>query len=114
MSFRLQHLPDFRVVKELAVEYAPDGTVLVGDWLASVGEAENGQPAVGQCQLRYVEVAVLVGSAMDDGIGHSPYERRGWVAAVRQIDDPCDPAHRHPGLGPQHAAFTGAARSLVT
>ena len=73
--FGLQLGPHLGVVEQLAVEDDGDGAVLVADRLPAVGQADDAQPAVGQRQAGLFEEAVLVGAAVDDGVGHAPGRR---------------------------------------
>ena len=65
----------FGIVEELAVEDDDDGAVLVGDRLLAVEEPDDAEPAIGEPDAGLFEIAVLIGPAMDDGVGHAPSMR---------------------------------------
>jgi hypothetical protein len=93
MPASFERAPRFRIIEQLAVEDDDDGAVLVGDGLVAVGEADDAETTVGQGHAVALEIALVIGSAMHDGIGHAP-DGSGWNdPAAAQIDDAGDPAH---------------------
>ena len=91
--FDFQLRPLLGVVVEFAVEDGPDGAVLVRDRLLAVGEADDGEPAVGEVKAGAFEEPVLVRSAMDDGLGHRGHHPKRGRPLARQVDHPRDSAH---------------------
>ena len=60
----------FGIVEKLAVEDDGNRAVFIRDWLPTVEEADNAEPAIGERYAVLLEVAVFIGAAMHDGVGH--------------------------------------------
>ena len=68
-------------------------TSYVGDRLPAVEQADNAEPAIGHCHAVTAEVATLVRTPVDDGVGHRPQGAFAQEPRPVQIDRPGDPAH---------------------
>ena len=73
------------VVEQLAVEDDGDAAILVEDRLPAVGQADDAEAARGEGQAGPFQEAVLVGAAVDDGVGHRPDAPR--PATGRRLPD---------------------------
>ena len=93
MPLRFELGLHFGIVEELAVEDGDDGAVFVVDRLLAVREADDAEPAIGEPDAGLFEIAVLIGPAMDDGVGHARQGAGRNGAGAGEIDDACDAAH---------------------
>ncbi len=82
------------VVEQLAVVDDGDGAVLVEDRLAAVAEADDAQSARCEAKAWANERAFLIGSAMEQRVGHALERGRIGLPLARQVDYSCNPAHR--------------------
>jgi hypothetical protein len=82
------------VVEQLAVVDDGDGAVLVADRLPAVSQPDDAEAPRGEADARLFEIAVLVGPAVDDGVGHGAQRpRRRRPPLPRQVNHPRDATH---------------------
>jgi hypothetical protein len=81
-----------RVVVDLAVEDGPDGAVLVGEGLVAGGEVDNGEAAMAEKRRRVGMKALVVGTAVADGIRHALDARVGLLG-LEITQESAYPAH---------------------
>ena len=97
---------DLGVVEEFTIVNDDDGAVLVADRLPSVLQADDAEAPIRQPDAGLFEIAVFIGSAVNDGVRHA-LQDAGWNGTtVGKIDEACDTTHamhskneaRGPGL----------------
>ena len=71
VAFRFELGLHFRIVEEFAVEDGDDGAIFVVDRLFAVREPDDAEPAIGEPDAGFFEIAVLIRPAMGDGVGHA-------------------------------------------
>ena len=86
MALRFQLGLHFGVVEEFAVEDDGDAAIFVEDRLPAVGEADDAEAPRGEGQTGPFEEAVLIRSAMNDGVGHRLRSRPPAPVAVSRTD----------------------------
>src|SRR3954468_22658105 len=86
----LELLLGLGVVEKLAVEDGGHRAVFVIKRLLAVRQSDNAETAVGQTQAEPLKVAVVVGTAVPDGVGHAPQNAGRYRSPPGEIDNTRD------------------------
>ena len=93
MTSPFEHLAGFGIIEEFAVEDDLDGMIFVANRLLAVRQADDAEPAIGQAEPGFFEITVVVGTAMDNGVGHALEQVVRHRPSARQIHHTDDTAH---------------------
>src|SRR5581483_1762313 len=91
MAARNQVLPQFLVIVDLAVEYHPNGAVLVRDRLVAGAQIDDAEAAHADAARPVYMKAFIVGAAMANAVAHRTNLRDADVRPRQQLS--CDTAH---------------------
>jgi hypothetical protein len=93
MAAREQVIAKLGEIVNLAIEHHPDAAVLIGKRLMTAGEIDDAEAPKTKTQTAVNENAFVIGTAMDDGVGHAANERLGDRVAPLKLKNSADSAH---------------------
>ena len=93
MAPALQLGTQLRIIEQLAVVDHGHAVIFIADRLPAVGQSDNAEPPRCQTEPWLFQVAVFVGTAVDQGIGHGRQQALRQLPSSRQVHNSCDPAH---------------------
>src|SRR5437868_52166 len=86
-------LPHLRIVEKLPVEDHGHGAIFVVNGLPAILQTDYAQAAIGQAERAVLQVTILVGPAMENGISHALQNSRWHRLRATQIDHARDTTH---------------------
>src|SRR5262245_7883452 len=108
MPFCDQLVPYLRIIEQFAVEDGRHRAILVVHGLSAVGQSDDAQTTIGHGQAGAEEVAVVIGAAMKNPVGHPADDLGIDRRRAAQTRDSRDATHRRsPG-----ALIAGGRQSI--